>query len=63
LCKNESRDLDFRSVTMAGQKTIALAVHDHKKPDLLAWATFNSDLLAQDRLMARGTTGTPLERE
>ena len=63
MCKNESRDLDFRAVTMAAQKTIALAVHDQKKPDLLAWTMFNSYLLAQDRLMARGTTGTPLERE
>jgi len=63
LCKNESRDLVFRLVTMAAQKTIAQAVHDHKKPDLLAWTMFNSDLLAQDRLMARGTTGTLLEGE
>jgi len=55
--------MDFRSVTMGAQKTIALVAHDHKKSDLLAWAKFNADLLAQHRLMATGTTGTLLERE
>ena len=55
--------MDFRSVTMGAQKTIALVAHDHKKSDLLAWAKFNADLLAQHRLMATGTTGTLLEKE
>ena len=55
--------MDFRSVTMSAQKTIALVAHDHKKSDLLAWAKFNANLLAQHRLMATGTTGTLLERE
>ena len=55
--------MDFRSVTMGAQKTIAVVAHDHKKSDLLAWAKFNADLLAQHRLMATGTTGTLLERE
>jgi len=48
---------------MGAQKTIALVAHDHKKSDLLTWAKFNADLLAQHRLMATGTTGTLLERE
>lgn len=55
--------MDFRSVTMGAQKTIAVVAHDHKKSDLLAWAKFNANLLAQHRLMATGTTGTLLERE
>jgi len=55
--------MEFQSVTMAAQKTIALVAHDHKKPDLSAWAKLNSDLVAQHRLLATGTTGTLLERE
>ncbi len=35
--------------------------HDHKKTDLLEWARFNRDLLAQHILYATGTTGRVLE--
>lgn len=55
--------MEFRTVTMAAKKTIALVAHDNKKPDLLAWAKFNLHWLAQHRLMATGTTGTLLETE
>jgi len=55
--------MEFQTVTMSAQKTIALVAHDNKKPDLLAWAKFNHHLLAQHRLMATGTTGTLLETE
>lgn len=55
--------MDFQTVMMGAKKTIALVAHDHKKPDLLAWAKFNLHLLAQHRLMATGTTGTLLETE
>ncbi len=47
----------------AWQKKIALVAHDNKKRDLIAWAKFNRDLLAQHKLFATGTTGALLEKE
>jgi methylglyoxal synthase len=44
-----------------GKKQIALVAHDNKKPDLLEWAEFNRDTLAQHDLFATGTTGALLE--
>ncbi len=43
------------------KKHIALVAHDNKKRDLLEWARFNRDLLAQHELYATGTTGRLLE--
>ncbi|MFI5182222.1 MAG: methylglyoxal synthase [Thermoanaerobaculia bacterium] len=44
------------------KKRIALVAHDNKKKDLLEWARFNRDLLAQHELFATGSTGTLLEK-
>jgi len=33
-------------------RTLAVIAHDHKKADLVAWATFNRDTLARFRLLA-----------
>lgn len=33
-------------------QTLAVIAHDHKKADLVAWATFNRDTLARFRLIA-----------
>lgn len=48
-------------VAMPPRKRIALVAHDHKKADLLEWARFNRELLAQHTLYATGTTGRMLE--
>jgi methylglyoxal synthase len=42
---------------MAQRKNIALIAHDSRKADLLGWAAFNREALAQHRLFATGTTG------
>jgi methylglyoxal synthase len=44
-------------------KKIALIAHDNRKQDLLEWAGFNRELLAQHELYATGTTGKLLEEE
>jgi methylglyoxal synthase len=33
-------------------RTLAVIAHDHKKADLVAWATFNRETLARFRLLA-----------
>lgn len=44
-------------------KKIALIAHDNRKADLLAWAKFNRNVLAEHRLFATGTTGSILADE
>ena len=43
---------------MATTRRIAMVAHDNKKVDLLAWAEFNRETLAEHELFATGTTGT-----
>ncbi len=45
------------------KKKIALVAHDNKKRDMVAWAKFNHDLLAQHELYATSTTGNLLVEE
>ena len=49
------------SPTLGRTRRLALVAHDNKKPDLLEWARFNRDVLAQYELYATGTTGALLE--
>ena len=44
-------------MSMTQTRRIALVAHDNKKQDLLEWADYNRDLLADHRLFATGTTG------
>ena len=46
---------------MLPQKRVALVAHDHQKQDLLAWARYNRDALADHEIVATGTTGRILE--
>jgi methylglyoxal synthase len=45
------------------RQRIALVAHDHKKLELLEWARYNRDLLAEHELSGTGTTGKLLETE
>ena len=54
--------LPHSTSTMEPRKRIALVAHDHMKPELLDWARFNRDLLAQHELYATGTTGQLIEQ-
>jgi methylglyoxal synthase len=48
---------------MSPRKRIALIAHDNCKADLLAWARFNRNTLAEHELYATGTTGSVLSHE
>lgn len=45
------------------EKKIALIAHDNRKTDLLEWAKYNRDVLAQHELYATGTTGSIISEE
>ena len=49
--------------TLEQKKRITLVAHDHRKRDLLEWAKFNRDALAQHEVYSTGTTGRLLEQE
>jgi methylglyoxal synthase len=54
--------MEYKKLAMEQKKRIALVAHDNMKKNLLEWARFNRDLLAQHELYATGTTGKLLER-
>lgn len=55
--------MEHRPFAMKQPKKIGLVAHDNKKQDLLEWAAFNRELLAQHELYATATTGKLLSQE
>jgi methylglyoxal synthase len=53
--------MEYNIIPILHKKKIAMVAHDNKKRDLLEWAKFNRDLLAEHELFATGTTGKLLE--
>jgi methylglyoxal synthase len=53
----------YKKLIMEPRKKIALVAHDNKKRDLLEWAKYNRDILAEHEVYATGTTGKILEKE
>ena len=52
---------DIDGLPVAGGRRIALIAHDNKKQDMLEWARYNQDLLADHELFATATTGHLLQ--
>ena len=55
--------MEHKEIAMKQTKKIALVAHDNMKRDLLEWAEFNRDLLAQHELYATAATGKLLRQE
>lgn len=53
--------MSYNIIKMSKKKKIALVAHDNKKVEMLDWAKFNRDLLAQHKIFATGTTGRLVE--
>jgi methylglyoxal synthase len=51
------------TIAMALKKNVALVAHDNRKTDLLQWARYNRETLAQHNLYGTGTTGRMLTEE
>ncbi len=54
--------MEYNILRLGERKRIALVAHNHKKKDLLEWAKFNRDVLAQHIVIGTGTTGKLLEQ-
>jgi methylglyoxal synthase len=55
--------MELQKLISQEKKRIALVAHDNKKSDLLEWARFNRDLLAEHHVYSTGTTGRMLQEE
>lgn len=54
--------MEQKTLPIEQKKRIALIAHDNKKQDLMDWAKYNRDTLAQHVVYATGTTGKILEQ-
>ena len=48
--------VDYLTMTIGKQKSIALIAHDGKKQEMLAWCERNKDILQKHKLSGTGTT-------
>ena len=55
--------MSYKKIPVETVKKIAVVAHDNKKADLLEWARYNKETLAEHKLFATGTTGKILEKE
>jgi len=54
--------MEFKTVTLPNNKSIALVAHDNKKQDLVAWCSKHRETLKSHTLYATGTTGTVIAK-
>ena len=55
--------MPYLGIPMSPRKLVALIAHDNCKGELLEWARYNRDTLAQHELHATGTTGRLLSQQ
>jgi methylglyoxal synthase len=55
--------MEFKQVTLAAKKNIALVAHDNKKQDMVAWCKEHKSELLNHNLYGTGTTGLIIEQE
>lgn len=55
--------MEYKTITLPANKTIALVAHDNKKPDIVRWCTKHKEDLVTHKLYATGTTGTVIGKE
>lgn len=55
--------MEFKTASLAKNKSIALVAHDNKKKELLDWCLTHKQELLKHQLFATGTTGALIERE
>lgn len=54
--------MEYKTVTLPANKSIALVAHDNRKQDLLNWCEKHRAMLSVHTLYATGTTGAIIEK-